>query len=84
MRLESDISAMKKQRVELTKTLQSEKKKHMSNLNEKAKEIERLKRELSKKAVDVKRLGMEKERAEDRAREAMREGFLFVILLFSF
>ncbi len=73
-KLESDIDSMKKAKVDLTKTLQVEKKKHLTTLNDKAKEIERLKRTLLKSNEEVKRLGKDKDRAEEKAREAMREG----------
>jgi hypothetical protein len=40
----------------------------------KTKEIDKLKRELTKYAGEVKKLGLAKDRAEGKAREAMREG----------
>lgn len=72
-RLQQDIEAMKKQRVELTKTLQSEKKKHLEVLSGKAREIERLKRSLQRSAEEARKLNEAKGRAELRTREALRE-----------
>lgn len=73
-KLESEIVGMKRQRVDLTKTLQQEKKNYMLNLSEKAKEIERLKKELNKASSEVKKLGRSKEIAETKAKDALREG----------
>eukprot|EP01034_Spumella_vulgaris_P022368 gene22368-28490_t len=73
-KLEADITAMKKQRVDLSKTLQSEKKNHLLDLGNKVKEIDKLKRELTKSANEIKKLGRDKEVAENKARDAVREG----------
>lgn len=73
-KMESDVDKMKKQKVDLTKLLQNEKKKHLTVLHEKVKEVERLKRELIRTTGEINKLSMEKARAEDRAREAIREG----------
>jgi hypothetical protein len=73
-KLESDITSMKKQRVDLTKTLNAEKKNHIVALTDKAREIERLKRELEKSTKEVKKLGRDKELAESKAKDAVREG----------
>lgn len=67
---QADIDAQKKQRVELTKQLRAGKKNHLMELNSKAKEIEKLKRELMKSAQEVKVLGVQKARAESKARES--------------
>ena len=72
-KLETDIAAMKKQRIELTRQLQFEKKGYLKALNTKAKEIDHLKRELTRAMNHVKKLGMEKERAELKTREVIRE-----------
>lgn len=68
-KLESDISVMKKQRVDLSKTLQLEKKNHILALNEKVKEIEKLKKELSKASSDMKKLEKSKEIAENKIKD---------------
>jgi kinesin family protein 4/21/27 len=72
-KLVNEIETMKRQRVDLTKSLTVEKKKHLSQLNEKAKEIGKLKKELTKNNGAMKRLGFDKERAETRAKEALKE-----------
>lgn len=72
-KLESDISSMKRQRVDLARKLQIEKKMHLSALNTKAKEIDHLKRELTRAMHKVKKLGDEKERAELKTKEVIRE-----------
>ena len=68
-KLENDTITMRKQKVELSKSLQFEKKKHFTLLNEKAKQIDKLKRELVKSHVEAKRLGNDKCVAEERAKE---------------
>lgn len=68
-RLESDIEGMRKQKVDLSKSLQVEKKRHYNLLNEKAKEIDKLKRDLLASAGEAKRLGKDKLKAEERTRE---------------
>jgi hypothetical protein len=73
-KMETDVEVMKKQKVDLTKLLQNEKKKHLTLLHEKVKEVERLKRELVRTSGDIKKLTQEKVRAEERAKEAIREG----------
>ena len=73
-KLESDITSMKKQRVDLTKTLNNEKKNHLAALSDKVREIDKLKRELAKSTNEVKKLGRERELAESKAKDAMREG----------
>lgn len=73
-KMEGDVDKMKKQKVDLTKVLQNEKKKHLTILHDKVKEVERLKRELIRTTGEINKLSMEKARAEDRAREALREG----------
>ncbi len=72
-KLETEIIAMKKQRVDLSKTLQAEKKSHLLMLNNKAKEIAKLKKELQKSALEMSKLGRGKEMAETRMREALRK-----------
>lgn len=72
--LETDITQMKKQRVDLTKTLNLERKNHMIALSEKAKEIEKLKKALQKASFEVKKLGKDKEIAENKVKDALREG----------
>jgi hypothetical protein len=73
-KLEADITAMKKQRVDLSKTLQAEKKNHLLDLGNKVKEIDKLKKELTRSASEIKKLGRDKELAENKARDAVREG----------
>lgn len=72
-KLEVDIETMKRHRNELTKTLAQEKKQHLYELKEKAKEIDQLKRQLVKRSEEINRLGNEKEKAMNRAKEMMRE-----------
>lgn len=72
-RLESEIETMKRQRVELTRTLQAEKKRHIVALNHKVKEIEKLKRELVRKGLEAKKLGRDKELAEGRVKDVLKE-----------
>lgn len=67
---QADIDAQKKQRVDLTRQLRAGKKNHLIELNTKAKEIEKLKRDLMKSAQEVKVLGLQKARAESKARES--------------
>lgn len=73
-KLQNDIVDMKKQRVDLAKTLQADKKSHIMALNEKVKEIEALKRQLLKSNTEVRKLGRDKEIAENRVKDALREG----------
>mmetsp|Transcript_15064 Transcript_15064/g.33201 ORF Transcript_15064/g.33201 Transcript_15064/m.33201 type:complete len:1521 (-) Transcript_15064:165-4727(-) len=73
-KLENDITSMKRQRVDLSKTLSIEKKNHLIALADKAKEIEKLKRELVKSTNEVRKLGRDKELAESKAKDALREG----------
>lgn len=72
-KLVNEIESMKKQRVDLAKSLTLEKKKHLIQLGEKAKEIGKLKKELTKNNGAMKKLGFDKERAENRAKEALKE-----------
>mmetsp|Transcript_1165 Transcript_1165/g.1891 ORF Transcript_1165/g.1891 Transcript_1165/m.1891 type:complete len:1638 (+) Transcript_1165:189-5102(+) len=72
-KLESDIVSMKRQRVELARKLQFEKKEHLSALNKKAKEIDQLRRELSRAMTKVQKLGREKEQAEVKVKEIIRD-----------
>ena len=68
--LEESISAMKKQKVSLTREFQLQRKRYTASLNDKAREIDKLKRELLKSASQVKKLSKDKEAAEIRARDA--------------
>ena len=68
-KLETDIDCLKKQKVDLFKSLQGEKKKHFVLLNEKARDIDKLKRELAQSTGTARRLSKEKIRAEDRAKD---------------
>jgi chromosome segregation ATPase len=68
-KLECDIESMKRQKVDLSKSLQVEKKRHYTLLNEKAREIDRLKRDLQASTGEAKRLGKDKQKAEERTRE---------------
>jgi hypothetical protein len=72
-KLQEDISAMKKQRVDLAKKLQSEKKMHLIALNTKAKEIDRLKRELTRAMAKVQQLGKEKQQVELKFRVTLKD-----------
>ena len=74
--LESDIVVMKKNRVELSKQLHNERKNHTLTLNNKAKEIEKLKNDLLKNITEIKKLGRDKEIAEAKAKDAIKEGML--------
>jgi len=73
-KLEEEICSMKKQRVDLTKTLQIEKKKHFTILSEKIKEIDRLKVSLHRTSNELKKVGKDKDRAENKVKEALKEG----------
>jgi len=73
VRLESDIDNMRKQKVELTKSLQAERKRHFAMLTVKAREVDRLRHELMVTASEAKRLNRDKLRAEERAKEAMKD-----------
>ena len=73
-KLEHDISSMKKQRIDLSRTLQAEKKSHITQLAEKVKEIDRLRKELERSAVEVKRIERDRDLAETRAKDAIRDG----------
>jgi len=72
--LDEEISTMKKQRIDLSKTLQLEKRAHAIAIGEKAKEIEKLKRDLHRRTGEMKKLAEDKERAEFRVKDALREG----------
>lgn len=74
VKLESEIEHMKRSRVDLTKKIHAEKKKHLAALNVKAREIEKLKAELNKTSAEIKKVSREKDRAENRTREALKEG----------
>jgi len=73
-KLEEEISAMKKQRVDLTKTLQFEKKRHFIVLSEKIKEIDKLKVSLHRTTTELKKVEKDKDRAEIKIKEVMKEG----------
>eukprot|EP00981_Chlorochromonas_danica_P015711 scaffold14367_cov250-Ochromonas_danica.AAC.7 len=75
-RLQDEIVSMKKQRVDLSKTLQAEKKQHVAALQEKAREIQSLQRLLSQTKTELKKVGRDKELAENRVKDALREGAL--------
>ena len=70
-KLEADIDNMRKQKVDLSKSLQAEKKKHFVSLNEKAREIDKLKKELMVTAGEARKLGKDKQRAEDKVKEVI-------------
>lgn len=72
-RLEVDIDGMRKQKVDLSKSLQQEKKKHFVLLNEKAREIDKLKRSLMISESEAKRLEKDKLKAEQRTKEAIKD-----------
>lgn len=72
-KLEADIIAMKRQRVELSLTLQQEKRNHYIALNQKVKEIDKLKRELLKTTAKMQQLGVEKDNAQQKVRDIIRE-----------
>jgi hypothetical protein len=65
-KLEEDIAAMKKQKVSLSRELQLQRKRYTSSLNDKAREIDKLKRELMRTASNMKKLTKDKEAAEIR------------------
>lgn len=73
-KLEHEISSMKKQRIDLSRTLQVEKKSHLTQLAEKVKEIDRLRKDLERSAVEVKRIERDRDLAESRAKDAIRDG----------
>ena len=73
-KLETDIEQMKRQRVDLMKTIHTEKKKHLVVLNHKAREIEKLKSELIKTSAEIQKISKEKDRAERMAKDALKEG----------
>lgn len=72
-KLSSEIEMMKKQRVDLSKSLTIEKKKHLIDVRDKSKEIDILKRQLSKKIEEINRIGQDKQRVDYKIlhREAM-------------
>ena len=70
--LEGEIASMKRQKIDLFKTLSKEKKAHFMAISEKAKEIERLKKSLARQSEEVKKLGKEKDRADGRVRDMLR------------
>lgn len=72
-KLQEDIASMKKQRVELAKKLQNEKKMHLIALNTKAKEIDKLKRELTRAMAKVQQLGKEKQQVELKFRVTLKD-----------
>jgi hypothetical protein len=72
-KLQEDITSMKKQRVDLAKKLQSEKKLHLVALNTKAKEIDKLKRELTRAMAKVQQLGKEKQQVELKFRVTLKD-----------
>lgn len=80
-KLECDISKMKSQKMELTRSLQDEKKKHFTLLNEKAREIDKLKRDLIKTTGEAKRLAVDKLKAEERTKEVRNTRISFSIEL---
>lgn len=80
-KLECDIESMKRQKVDLSKSLQVEKKRHYTLLNEKAREIDRLKRDLQATSGEAKRLGKDKQKAEERTREVRKRTFSKIIIL---
>lgn len=73
-KLMQDIENMKRQKTALSRGMTAEKKAHMQALTQKAKEIEKLKRELSKSTAELLRVGKDKEVAEQKVRDALKEG----------
>lgn len=72
-KLQLDIDIMKKQRVELLKSLTNDKKLYLNNLKAKANEIEVLKRQLSKRMNDIDALTKEKLRNESKYKSILKE-----------
>lgn len=60
---------MRSQKVSLTKTLKDEKKKHFKLLNDKAREIDQLRRNLIKTSAEAKKLGIDKMKAEEKFKD---------------
>jgi len=71
--LEMDIVELKRQRVSLTKSLQQEKKVFLTSLSAKAKEIDKLKRELSSAILKMTKLGKEKEQSKQKINQMLQE-----------
>jgi hypothetical protein len=76
-KLESEIIKTKNQKMEVTRSLQDEKKKHFTLLNEKAREIDKIRRELVKTNGEAKRLATEKLKAEERTKEVRKTKMKF-------
>ena len=74
-KLEEDIAAMKKQKVSLSRELQLQRKRYTSSLNDKAREIDKLKRELVRTASNMKKLAKDKEAAEIRGQYKLDTSF---------
>ena len=71
--LETDILQLKRQRVSLSKSLQQEKKNFLTSLSSKAKEIDKLKKELSRAISKMTKLGNEKERSNLKINKMLQE-----------
>lgn len=77
-KLELDVSTMRSQKVSLTKNLKDEKKKHFKLLNDKAREIDQLRRNLVKSAAEAKKLEIDKLKAEEKFKDVrMKLFFVF-------
>ena len=72
-KLQEEICSMKQQRNELTKSVQAEKKAHLALLSAKVNEIERLKREVSKRTREAKVLVETNARTESKMKKALTE-----------
>lgn len=72
-KLQNEIKEMKSQRVELSKVMQTEKKNHLQELNSKLREIERLKRELSKSSIEMKKMNVINERNEVKLKKVLSD-----------
>ena len=81
-KLELDVSTMRSQKVSLTKSLKDEKKKHFKLLNDKAREIDQLRRNLVKSAAEAKKLEIDKLKAEEKFKDVRMELFSVILKIY--
>lgn len=71
--LESEIEQMKRQKVDITKSLALEKRKHMQSLSDKMKEIDRLKKNLLKHSQEIDKIKADKDVLNNKVATILKE-----------
>ncbi len=71
--LENEIEQMKRQKVDITKSLALEKRKHMQSLSDKMKEIDRLKKSLLKHSQEIDKIRADKDVLNNKVATILKE-----------